>query len=98
MSYRVKVLPPVARKIARWGLSDAVLVDVYLYLHEVLPTDPAAFLRRGRRPFDGMLYEFSLIDPDNRLCEHVFAFLVVYAQDEQTLLVANGGYWRREGM
>ncbi len=44
-----------------------------------------------------MICEFSVIDPENRLRQHIFVFQVVYSQDEQTLIIANGGYWRREG-
>jgi len=74
MSYGVLIRPTVSRKISQWGLSDFVLVDVYLYLNEVLPTDPLGLLRRTRHPFDGMVYEFNFIDPENRLCEHFFVF------------------------
>jgi hypothetical protein len=98
MPYRVQIRPSVRSKIAGWGLSDFVLVDGYLYLNEVLPTDPKAFLRRARQPFDGLLYEFSFIDPENRLRQHLFVFLIVYSQDEETLIVANGAYLRRDGI
>jgi hypothetical protein len=98
MPYRVVIWPPVRQKIAGWGLSDFVLVDVYLYLQDILPTDPKGFLRRAREPFDGLLFEFSLIDPENRLREHAFTFLVVYGQDEETLIIAKGGYQRRDGV
>ena len=98
MSYRSVIQPSVAKKIAGWGLSDAVLVDVYLALKELLPSSPTAFLRRAETPFDGMLFEFSSIDPANRLRQHLFVFLVVYSQDEETLIVANGGYQRRDGI
>jgi hypothetical protein len=82
MPYRVHLQPSVVRKIANWGLSDPVLVDVHLFLRELLPTDPSGFLRRARRPFDGMVFEFSFIDPENRLREYEFTFLVLYSQDE----------------
>jgi hypothetical protein len=98
MPFRVQIRPAIARKVAGWGLSDYVLVEVYLYLNELLPTDPTRFLRRVRRPFDGMVYEFSFIDPENRLRQHFFVFQIVYAQDEQTLIIANGAYLRSDGM
>ncbi len=98
MSYRVEIQPSVRRKIASWNLPDHALVEVYLRLREVLPENPAQHLRRLSTPFDGMVYQFSFVDPDNRLCEHAFVFLVVYSQDEETLIIANGGYWRRVGM
>jgi hypothetical protein len=98
MSYRVIIPPAIASRIAGWGLSDAVFVDVYLFLREVLPTAPTEYLQRRRQPFDGMVYEFSLIDPGNRLREHLFAFHVLYGQDEQTLVIVKGGYRRHDGI
>jgi hypothetical protein len=98
MSFKVRIRPEVARKIAGWGLSDPVLVEVYLRLREVLPLDPLACLRRVVKPFDGMVYEFSFVDPENRFREHFFVFLVVYGQDEESLIVASGGYFRRDGI
>jgi hypothetical protein len=58
----------------------------------------AAHLRRTETPFDGMTYSFTIIDPENRLCEHVFLFLVLYGQAEETLHVVNVGYARFEGV
>jgi hypothetical protein len=98
MAYKVVVHPRVQATIASWGLSNFVLVDVYLMLHEVLSSQPAAFLRRAEFPFDGMLFEFNLVDPENRLRQHEFVFLVTYGQDEQTLQIAKGGYVRRDGV
>ena len=98
MPYRLVLHPTVAKTIASWGLSDPVLVDVYLYLREVLPLDPPRFLRRARQPFDGMLFEFELIDSENRLRQHYFVFQVLYSQDEQSLIIAKGGYERRDGI
>jgi hypothetical protein len=98
VSYKVVLHPRVQRALASWGLSNFVLVDVYLILHEVLSSQPAAVLRRAEVPFDGMLFEFNLIDPENRLRQHQFVFLVVYGQDEQTLQIANAGYVRRDGV
>ena len=82
MPFRVQIRQSVARKIAGWSLSDSVLVNVYMYLNEVLPTDPSALIRRTGHPFDGMVFEFNFIDPENRLCEHFFVFHVVYSQDD----------------
>lgn len=98
MPYRVVIHTGVVKKIASWGLPDDVLVDVYLCLKETLPASPGLLLRRAKRPFDGMQLEFSLIDPQNRLREHSFVFLAVYSQDEETLIIAQAGYERREGI
>ena len=98
MTYRTVIRPSVQKKIATWGLSDYVLVDVYLRLRELLPADPLRNLMRVADPFDGMVYRFELIDPENRFREYVFFFLVVYGQDEETLCVVNAGYLRSEGI
>jgi hypothetical protein len=98
MSYRVTVQPHVGRKIAGWGLSDGVLVEVWINLREVLPTAPTMFLRRASEPFDGMNFEFWMVDPENRFRVHSFAFQAVYGQDEETILIVRGAYMRREGV
>jgi hypothetical protein len=96
--YKVVLLPGARRQISSWGLPDEVLVEVYLRLRERLSEQPALQLRRQRQPFDGMIYRFRVPDPANRLCEHFFAFHVIYGQDEETLFVPRGGYVRSFGI
>jgi len=79
-------------------LPDFLLVEVYLRLDEDLSHDPALHLVRRRTPFDGMVYQFSIIDPSNRLTEHFCFFHVVYSQDEASLTVINFGYLRQTGV
>ena len=67
-------------------------------LTEDLANNPAGLLQRTRHPFDGLVYFFELIDPRNRLCVHSFLFQVVYSQDEQSMIVARGGYRRDVGL
>jgi hypothetical protein len=55
-------------------------------------------LERTEEPFDGMSYRFELIDPENRLCRHFFAFHVLYSMEETTLFVARGAYGRTVGI
>ncbi len=98
MSYRVIFLPIVNRIIQGWELPDSVLVDVHLMVREVLPSSPTSFLRRRRQPLDGMNFEFSLIDPQQRTRKHTFDFLVTYGQDEQTLYIVHGAYMRTDGL
>src|SRR5947208_1996067 len=94
MSYRVSVRSSIHRRILRWGLSDTILVEVFLRLQQELPRNLPQLLQRTTRPFDGMTYRFSLVDPENRLCEHRFWFHLVFTQDEQTLLVVNCAHRR----
>ena len=98
MSYKVILWPSVAKTIASWDLSNYLLVDVYLFLREVLPSNPSGFLRRDALPFDGMLFEFNIIDPENRLRQHFFTFQVVFSQDEEALIIARGAYYRTDGV
>ena len=98
MAYRVQLSTLVNRQIASWHLSDTMLVEVQLRLRQDLREDPARSLIRLREPFDGMCYLFSMIDPENRLREHLFAFQVLYHSDEERIVVARGGYQRRDGL
>lgn len=95
MSRQVTVAPSVAQKIARWHLPDFLLVEVHLRLREHLPH---ARLHRTRAPFDGMSYDFSIVDPSNRLSEYQFTFLILHSQDEERLIVANGAFIHRTGV
>lgn len=98
MSYRVRIRKSAAAQITSWNLPDFLLVEIHLRLREQLAQSPTTHLHRVRQPYDGMVYEFSLVDSQNRLCEHVCTFLVVYDQDEQTLIVTNAGYRRQIGI
>ena len=44
-----------------------------------------------------MVYQFSLIDPQDRLCELVCIFPVLFSQDEEALEVVGFRYERRPG-
>jgi hypothetical protein len=98
VAYRVVLDPLVRRQLIGWGLPDGVLVDVHLRLTDDLSTHPALVLERRQAPFDGMQYRFEMIDPDNRLCVHAFAFHILYGQDEEALHVACGAYLRSFGV
>ena len=93
MPYAVEIAPRIRRLIRLWPISDTLLVEIYLRL-DTLKTDPWRLLRPTSQDFPGMSYYFSLIDPDNRLCEHEFEFQVVYGQDEERLHVVQGAHRR----
>ena len=94
MSYRVNVRNSIHRRILKWGLSDTMLVEVFLRLRENLPANLPELLTRTVKPFDGMTYHFSLVDPENRLCRHSFWFHLLFSQDEESLLVVNAAHRR----
>ncbi len=96
MSFRLKYDPLVARLMSSWRLDDEALVDVYLRLDK-LREESSSLLQRATAPFDGMVYEFSFVDWRIRFCEHRFLFLIVYGQDEETLIVASAIYAPRFG-
>ncbi len=99
MSYITRLDPLVFRQLVRWGLSDSVRVEAHLRLNDRLPRSPATLLVRDPSLFEGegMTYQFDLIDPENRLLEHRFAFQVFYHADEQTLIVHRGIHVARTG-
>ena len=94
MSYRVVWRQSVRRSVQSWALPDQVLVELYLRV-EALSRNPADRFVRTNEPFDGMTFAFQFVDPANRICEHYFAFLVRYSQDEESLHVERGSYAHR---
>ncbi len=98
MPFRVQLLPQTTRQVASWGLSDSVWTEVLLRPYQRLRENPAALLERTKQPFDGMTYRFELIDPDNRFCQHLFRFHVLYGMDETMLFIARGAYAKTVGI
>jgi hypothetical protein len=91
VAFRVQLSALVNRQIVSWQLSDTMLVEVQLRLRQDLRENPTRSLIRLRQPFDGMCYLFSMVDPENRLREHFFAFQVLYHPDEERIIVARAG-------
>lgn len=98
MAYRTRITSAAQRRLVGWNLSDFVFTEVTLRLHQILPANPTGLLRRVRSPRDCMAYEFDFIDPENRLRQHFFSFVVFYGQDEETLYVVRGAYVLVEGV
>src|SRR2546421_742535 len=94
MSYRVDIQPPTRQGIAAWGLSDFLIVDVYLRLTGTLSDNPWRVLSPAKEVGGGMTFNFTIIDPENRFVEHAFYFQVYYGQDEVTIYVTRGRYVR----
>jgi hypothetical protein len=96
MSYQVRIGPILKRQMDTWGLTgpyEFLVVDFLLRIDE-LKSEPYRLLRSSELPPDGILYDFLIVDPVNRMCQHYFALTVLYGQDEQTLICQHGGYWR----
>lgn len=94
MAFRIRISRRVVRQAKSWGLSGPTFVDLFERLRDGLAERPAERMMPSTDPRGGMLYDFRLIDPDNRFCEHAFRFHVYYVSDEETLFVAWGRYRR----
>jgi len=85
--------PRVLWQIGRWGLSDFMLVEVYLQLRESLASDPGRLLFRDP-PRPGSFFVFDARDPGDPNFQQIFMFRVYFDQDEKHLNIVNGSYWR----
>ena len=98
MPYRVQVHTEMMGKIRELDLSDAVLVDVYIRLREELAAEPHTHLRRMSSPFDGLVYQLVVEDPERPRRVHFLFFHVLYGRDEQTLFVNDVKYIRTDNL
>ncbi len=89
---RIRLSRMAKEQIRAWALPDDILKQVYLHLTEVLPNDPEHNLTRESSAFEGMVTEFTRRDRYTKGREHVFAFLIVFGADEETLVVQRGAY------
>jgi hypothetical protein len=91
VSFRLVETALFRRQLNSWRLDDVTRIDVYLRLHQ-LQDNPQLLLQQSTSPPGGMIYAFSFVDSANRILEHRFEFLVLYSQDEQSLILASGVY------
>ena len=92
MEYRLRLHPRIGWKISRWGLSEFLLMEAYIHLHD-LPQDPMTYLHRDQDG-PGNLFVFDARDPDSPDFNHIFMFRVFFDEDERHLNVVNASYWR----
>jgi hypothetical protein len=100
VSYRVRITPRVIAQVQGWHLPDKILVEVYLYLREVLPADLEHNLSREGEPFDrsrGLTCSFTRRDHHVLGREHHFMFHVFFSQDEAALCIQRGAYDQENG-
>ena len=88
---------PIRQRMAAWNLPDFLVVDIYLRLRDELGQHPPQYLRPIPGSIGGMEYRFAVVDPEDRLCEHVCVFLVMFSQDEESLEVVGFQYERHLG-
>lgn len=79
MGYRV-ILSPAVRDFMK-RLPDFLLVDCYLRFQGGLT------LAQMLREPEGMKFRFSVVDPANRMVEHVCTFRLLFSQDEQSVIL-----------
>jgi hypothetical protein len=94
MEYEYRLHRRVLAQITRWGLSDFLLVELYLALDEVLSANPVGNLRRDPDGGPGAIFSCWSIDPDSPRFQHIFHFRVFYDEDEKHLHIVRGSYWR----
>ena len=93
MEYSVRLRPRVVWQIARWGLSDFLLVEVYLQLREEMPRSTMQNLHRDVDG-PGSYFVFECRDPDATRFQQLFMFRVYFDEDENHIEVDSGSYWR----
>ena len=89
MEYSVRLRPRVVWQIARWGLSDFLLVEVYLRLREEMPRAPLQNLHRDADG-PGSLFAFESRDPGDPRFQQLFMFRVFFDEDENHIDVESG--------
>jgi hypothetical protein len=86
MSYAVELTRAAARKIQGWNLSSHLHREILKGLDQ-LADDPNRHLIRVGPPHDVLQYDLIVREPLNPPRDHLFVFTVVYATDEERLLV-----------
>jgi hypothetical protein len=72
-------------------------MEVLLHLYQTLAANPHAVLHSLPEFPKGLLYYFTVQDPERADLLHEFVFQVTYHADEQHLDVMRGSYWRHVG-
>jgi hypothetical protein len=89
MSFAVRLSDEVLRKIAGWRLPEIVQIEILERLYEELAPRPSMHLRRLPPPADHMEYSFCMTAAGDPPSDYLLAFTVVYAADEETLIIKN---------
>jgi hypothetical protein len=97
MPFTTRITPYANRQINSWGLAEPIWMEVLLHLYQTLAANPQAVLQSLPNVLNGMLYYFTVQDPERPDLLHEFVFHVTYHADEQHLDVLRGSYWRHVG-
>lgn len=93
VEFQIRLHPRVRNQLIGWGLSEFLLVEVYLQLREKLGQNPIDHLHRDTEG-DGNFFVFETRDPGDPHFQQIFMFRVHFDEDEKTLNIVNGSYWR----
>jgi len=100
MSDPYRVIIPAANDAAMsaWDIPAEVRQIMESRLREQLAVDPIRHLIRAISPWGEPLnlFAFTVPDADNPDRTHMFQFHVLYGNDEESLIVADVGYQRRD--
>ena len=86
MSFDVRLGGEVLAMITGWRLPGIVQTEILERLYEELAPHPSKHLRRLPPPADNMEYSFCLTGVGDPPSDYLFAFNVVYAADEETII------------
>jgi hypothetical protein len=87
MSFGVELSNEVLKMIAGWQLPGIVQLEILERLYEELAPHPSKHLRRLPPPADNMEYSFCMTGVGDPPLDYLFAFNVVYASDEETIVI-----------
>lgn len=93
MNYIIRLHPFVLWQIRNWGLSEDMLIEVRMRLHDDLAQDSIRHLHLDPDG-PGNLFVFSARDPADPDFQQIFMFRVFFDQDESHLDIVHGSYWR----
>ncbi|HYT93010.1 MAG TPA: hypothetical protein VEL76_30110 [Gemmataceae bacterium] len=93
MEYEIQFHRRAAWQIPRWGLSDYLLVELYLTLREVLAANPAEHLTHDPEG-DGAFFSLMRTDPESPFFRHIFHFRVYFTPTDPHINIVEGSYYR----
>ncbi len=92
MPYVTRILPAITSEIQSWGLPEAHWMDVVVFLHQTVASNPPQYLRRMLQPCDGVVATLEQVDPTNSARRHGFLFHVLSHADEEHLAVVGAAH------
>jgi hypothetical protein len=87
MSFAVDLSEEVIEIIASWRLPGIIQNEILERLYEELAPHPSRHLRRVPPPVDNMEYSFCITGVGEPPSDYLFAFTVLYASDEETIVI-----------